>query len=91
MWHGGPGLFHPLNDSERNFTMAIATPVVTVEIDGHGKFSAFANTVDSVMQYYLPTSVAALRPIVKQRTNIDFDDVHDLTALLVVLADFEGF
>lgn len=71
--------------------MPIGTPTVSVTIAGLGTYSTFTNTLDSVMHEYLPTTSENLANILKARTGLDFSDVRDKSALLVVIADYDGF
>lgn len=69
----------------------IATPTVTVDIAGRGKFNCFTNTLDGVIAEYGQLPIEQLQKLTYDRTLIDFSDVRDHSALLVVIADYEGF
>jgi len=76
--------------------MASVTPTVTVDIPGHGTFSAPAIVVDMMIARHLPASPRELRAEVQKRIGEpneragipDYSDVIDVTAFLVMLADW---
>jgi hypothetical protein len=67
---------------------------VTVDLGRHGTYSAPAMLVDAMISRHLPASPNQLRAIVTESTDgmpIDWSDVSDVTAFLVVLAEwYEG-
>lgn len=65
-------------------------PTVTADIPGHGSFTPTAASVDLAIERYLPASPRQLQALVTERTGIDYSDVHEVSALLIVLADTEG-
>jgi hypothetical protein len=71
--------------------MPIGTPTVSVTISGIGTYSTFTNTLDGIMFEYKGKTVEDLAADLKNRTGIDFSEVRDKSALLVVIADYEGF
>jgi hypothetical protein len=71
--------------------MPIGTPTVSVTINGLGTFATWTNTLDSAIARYLPDTTEHLIKIVNERTGLDFSDVRDKSALLVIIADYEGF
>lgn len=71
--------------------MRIATPTVTVDIYGHGTFNTWTNTLDGVILQYGKLPIEKLQKVAYDRTLIDFGNVRDRSALLVVIADYEGF
>jgi len=71
--------------------MPISTPPVSVTITGLRTYSTFADTLDAAIGAYRDESRDELVKILKDRTALDFSDVRDRSALLVVIADYEGF
>lgn len=67
---------------------------VSVDLGDHGTYSAPAMLVDAMISKHLPASPNQLRAKVEAVTDgmpIDWSDVSDATAFLVVLADwYEG-
>lgn len=58
-------------------------------ISNHGTFWLHPGELDMAISKYLPASAAQLRAIVEERTGIDYSDVHDVGALLIILADVD--
>ena len=59
---------------------------VTVEIAGHGTYSAGSLAVDVMISRYLPNSPVGLRAVLTEQTGEDWSDVDSVTDALVVLA-----
>lgn len=55
----------------------------------HGLFVASPMAVDKMIRTHLPASPNQLRNIVQERTEVDFSDVSEVSAFLVILASFE--
>jgi hypothetical protein len=64
-------------------------PRVSVDIPGHGRHTVTAAALDDAMTRYLPNDTRTVRAIVNERTASDYSDVTDLSALLIMLADFD--
>lgn len=71
--------------------MPIGSPTVSLTVSGIGTYSTFTNTLDGIMHYYRAETAESLAKILNDRTGIDFAEVRDRSALLVILADYEGF
>jgi hypothetical protein len=67
------------------------TPTIAVTIPGHGTFTTWANTLDAILSSCMALSLADIHAMVRQSTGLDLSDVHDKTALFVVIANHEGF
>jgi hypothetical protein len=81
-------LTHPAADRS---TMPHRCPhaTITIDVPGHGTFTARAATVDQMIRrYLLAPDVANLRREAEQASGIDMTDVYDATTVLVMLADF---
>lgn len=68
----------------------LTQPTLSLELPGHGTFSVSAARLDDAVSRYLPSSPRQLRAIVEERTQLDYSDVRDASALLIVLADLDG-
>ena len=65
-------------------------PRVTATIPGHGVFVASTAVLDIVIDRHLPASVNDLRARVSAvAEGIDYSDVHEVSAFLMILADWE--
>ena len=63
---------------------------VTFRHRAHGTYIAPSFAVDAAIAEYLPASASSLRAIVSERApEQDWDDVLDVSAFLVILADFD--
>ncbi len=69
----------------------IMTPTVSVNIDGVGHFSTFADTFDGALRQYGDMSLDELVALANYRTNADFTGVRNKSALILAIADYEGF
>lgn len=67
------------------------TPTIHVTIDGHGKFETWANTLDAITVQYTNTPTDTMRASIEAYSGLDLSDVRDRSALLVIIADYEGF
>jgi hypothetical protein len=66
---------------------------ITVEIPGHGTYTAPAWAVDVMISEHLPSSPERLRSVVVERSGLDpeaWAPVHDVAAFLVMLADWHA-
>jgi len=64
---------------------------ITVDIPGHGTYSADDLAVDAAVSRFLPASRNSLLPLVNEiAAPADYSDVHSVSALLIVLASFHG-
>ena len=65
------------------------TTIITANVGRHGTHEATGAAVELTITRYLPDSVANLRRLVEERSGVDFSDVDDIAAFLVILADFD--
>lgn len=63
---------------------------IVYEHPKHGYFPATPYQVDKAIRKHLPASPLGLRNIVELQTNLDYSDVHEVAAFLVILASFES-
>lgn len=63
------------------------TASVTVTIPERGTYAVSSAALDWAIQKYLPASPVGLRAVLAEHSAVYFDDVFDVSALLVVLAD----
>lgn len=73
--------------------MAI-TDKITINITGHGQFQTSVNDFDRMMSRYLHNSPYELRKKIAERSDYPeehYSDVHTVTELLMILAEFDGF
>lgn len=57
----------------------------------HGTYETTPEALDLMMSKFLPASPEQLRQILSERApDIDYSDVRSVSALLVVLAEYEG-
>lgn len=71
--------------------MLTSTPTVSVEINGHGTYTCFTDALDGIIRQYGRLTIDELHQLTYNRTLINFSGVRDRSALLVVIADYEGF
>jgi len=55
----------------------------------HGTFTTTAMGLDRAIACYLPASPNGLREVITERTSLDYADVRDVSAFLVMLADMD--
>jgi hypothetical protein len=70
--------------------MLYGTPTISVAI-GERTFSTWTNTLDAAIAAFEPATTEELTSFAEERTGLDFTGVTDRVALLVVIADHEGF
>lgn len=69
--------------------ITLPNTTITADIPNHGVHSVTAAALDATIAKYLPTSTYDLRKVVERRSENKWNDVADMTTLLVVLADFD--
>lgn len=62
---------------------------VRVNIKGHGEYSTTTAGLDKAIGAYLPASCSVLRDIAEERAGHRFEGVYDVSAFLIILADFD--
>jgi hypothetical protein len=63
---------------------------ISATIPGHGTYQIGADELDQAIGRYLPASPATLRAKVEEAIGLDYSDVTDVSALLIVLADIDA-
>ncbi|MDQ6796457.1 MAG: hypothetical protein M3011_00290 [Actinomycetota bacterium] len=63
---------------------------ITCSIGDHGTFTSTTGQFDVLISRYLPASPAGLRAIVAERSEVDYSDVRDVSALLLILGELDG-
>jgi hypothetical protein len=56
----------------------------------HGAYETTPEALDLMMSKFLPASPEQLRQVLSERSEVDYSDVHSVSALLLVLAEYEG-
>lgn len=62
---------------------------VTYAHEVHGTITVTAAALDETIRRYLPASAYDLRTTVEERTEVSYRDVFDVSAFLIILADFD--
>jgi hypothetical protein len=57
--------------------------------NAHGTFTTTPAGLDAEIAYRLPNSVASLRAALTERTSLNYRDVHEVSALLIMFADMD--
>jgi hypothetical protein len=62
--------------------------------NAHGTFTTTTSALDLIIDRYLPASALQLQRVLSETTGTperDYDDVHAVSELLVMLADADGY
>jgi len=76
-----------------SITRQSTPPVISTDIEGHGHYACRAWQFDQLIARYLPSSPAALRADLNERgqdAGITYDDVTEVSALLMILGEYDG-
>ena len=63
---------------------------VSVCIPDHGQFECSAYTLDQLMLNHQAKTLLQLKGMISDRTGVEYDDVHDRSALLFILGEAIG-
>lgn len=63
---------------------------ITLRSTVHGSFQVSAESLDRLMDRYLPASPAQLRKIIAERSEVDYSDLTTITECLMVLGELDG-
>ncbi len=64
--------------------------LIKCSIAGHGNYTSTTGQFDVLISRYLPASPARLRVVLAERNEIDYSDVRDVSALLLILGELDG-
>jgi hypothetical protein len=67
---------------------------ITLRSSEHGQFQVSAESLDRLMDRYLPASPRQLRKLIEERADgsgIDYSDLTTITECLMVLGEYDGF
>jgi hypothetical protein len=62
---------------------------IAIDVPGRGHYATTAYGLDRTIATYLPASVASLRAHLAERTELNYDEIHELSVLLIILADID--
>jgi hypothetical protein len=62
---------------------------IAIDVPGRGHYATTAYGLDRAISTYLPASVASLRNYLTERTELNYDGLHEISVLLIMLADLD--